>query len=160
MGLMQERFMKLTTESKIEKSILKKVKKAGFFSQNHKNVFSIRYCSYIVVIAIFLLLLLPLLLLILLLLLLLSLLLFLLFFCYYCYFCYFFFCYMELEARTQSALIQLERSPFGRFLTLGCCELKNQVSTQTYLFNPSIQASLECLIINWMLNSRYGPYQL
>ena len=56
--------------------------------------------------------------------------------------------------------IQPEGTPFGMFLTLGCCELKESVSTQTYLHNPSIQHSLECLVINWMVNSHYGPYQL
>ena len=53
--------------------------------------------------------------------------------------------------------IQPDGSPFSRFLTLGCCELKEKVSTRTYLYNHSIQPSLECLAINWMVNSRYGP---
>ena len=56
--------------------------------------------------------------------------------------------------------IQPEGSPFGRFSTLRRCEFKEQVSTQTYLYNPSIQPSLEFLVINWMVNSRYGPYHL
>ena len=43
---------------------------------------------------------------------------------------------------------------------LGCCELKEVVSTQTYLYNPSIQRSRECLVINWMVNFCYSPYQL
>ena len=46
------------------------------------------------------------------------------------------------------------------FLTLGCSELKEQVSTQTYIYNSSLQPSRECLVINWMLNSHYGPYHL
>ena len=54
--------------------------------------------------------------------------------------------------RTSSA----RSGPFGRILTLGCCEL----STQTYLYNPSIQPSLDGLVVNWMVNSLYGPYQL
>ena len=56
--------------------------------------------------------------------------------------------------------IRPEGSPFGRFYILGCCELKEVVSTQTYLNNPSMQPSRECLVINWMVNSCYGPYQL
>ena len=78
----------------------------------------------------------------------LSLLLFLLFFCYYCYF--FLVC----------GSIFSEGSPFGRFLTVGYCELKEYVSTWTYLYNLTIQHCLECLVINWMKNSVYGPFQL
>ena len=59
-----------------------------------------------------------------------------------------------------SGPIRPEGSPFGRFLTLGCWELKEYVSTQTYLYNPSMQPSLECLVINWMVNSGYRPHQI
>ena len=57
-----------------------------------------------------------------------------------------------------SGLIRPEGGPFGRSLTLGCCDLKEYVNIQTYVYNPSIQPSSECLVINWMVNSRYGPY--
>ena len=46
------------------------------------------------------------------------------------------------------------------FVTQGCCELKEEISTRTYVCNPSIQPSPECLVINWIVNSRYGPYHL
>ena len=65
------------------------------------------------------------------------------------FFC--FFCYLE--------PIWPEGSPFGRFLTLGCCD-SELVSTQAYLYNPSVQPSYECLVKNWMVNSCYGSYQL
>ena len=56
--------------------------------------------------------------------------------------------------------IRPEGSPFGRFYILGCCELKEVVSSQAYLYNPSVQPSCECLVINWIVNSCYGPHQL
>ena len=46
------------------------------------------------------------------------------------------------------------------FLTLGCCELKELRGTQPCIYNPSIQPSLKCLVINGMVNSCYGPYCL
>ena len=41
--------------------------------------------------------------------------------------------------------VRPEGSPFSRFLTLGCCDLKDEVSSiaQTYLYNSSMQPSLE-----------------
>ena len=38
--------------------------------------------------------------------------------------------------------------------------MKEQVNTLTCLYNPSIQTSRECLVINWMVNSHYGRYQI
>ena len=77
-------------------------------------------------------------------------------FSFYYYFFYYYYYYYFWIGRP----IRPEGSPFDRFFILGCCELKEVVSTQTYLYNPSIQPSRECLVINWMVNSCYGPYQL
>ena len=87
-------------------------------------------------------------------LLLLSLLIYLFIFYYYYYYYYYYYFFGIRRP------IRPEGTPFGRFYILGCCELKEVVSTQTYLYNPSIQPSRECLVINWMVNSCYGPYQL
>ena len=53
--------------------------------------------------------------------------------------------------------IRPEGSPFGRLFNPEMLRNKELVSTQTYVCNPSIQPSRECLVINWMANSRYGP---
>ena len=60
----------------------------------------------------------------------------------YYYFCYYFACIIIITIAITITFfwyvepIWPEGSPFGRFFTLGCCELKEQVSTQTYLYNP------------------------
>ena len=46
------------------------------------------------------------------------------------------------------------------FSTLGYCKLKDKVNTRTYVSNPSIQPSRECLVIYWKVNSRYGSHYL
>ena len=85
------------------------------------------------------------------------------YYCYYSYHFYHYYNYNYYYYKCYSAIIitvNININPFGRFFILGCCELKEEVSTQTYLYNLSIQPSRECLVINWMVNSCYGPYQL
>ena len=70
-------------------------------------------------------------------------------FCYYCFEVLFFF----FDTWTYSVG---RENLLGNFLTLWCCELKELVSTQTYLYNPSVQPSLECLVINYQLLDNGG----
>ena len=73
-------------------------------------------------------------------------------FCYYCFGVLFFFLIR--------GPIRSEENLLGNFLTLWCCELKELVSTQTYLYNPSVQPSLECLVINYQLLDNGGSKAL
>ena len=71
----------------------------------------------------------------------------------YHYYHYYYFWYSFFIIVTCFFLVREPIRPEG---SLGCCELKEQVSTRTYFYKPLIQLSLECLVINWMVNFRYG----
>ena len=94
------------------------------------------------------------------------------YFCFYLflylfiYFCFYLFLYLFIYLFSL-LLFVWSGDLFGEegvllvgFLTLGCCELKELRGTQPCIYNPSIQPSLKCLVINGMVNSCYGPYCL
>ena len=87
-------------------------------------------------------------------------------FIFYIYFCFYLFLYLFIYLFSlllfvwPGGLFGEEGVLLVGFLTLGCCELKELRDTQPCIYNPSIQPSLKCLVINGMVNSCYGPYCL
>ena len=87
-------------------------------------------------------------------------------FIFYIYFCFYLFLYLFIYLFSlllfvwPGGLFGEEGVLLVGFLTLGCCELKELRGTQPCIYNPSIQPSLKCLVINGMVNSCYGPYCL
>ena len=91
----------------------------------------------------------------------------LLFICYYFYYCYYhydlfylltsFNIYLDTDLLIRGP-IRPEGSPFGWLFNPGMLRDEGVVSTQTFVYNPSIQPSRECLIFSWMVNSHYGLY--
>ena len=53
-----------------------------------------------------------------------------------------------------------EESLFCRIFNPGMLQVEGVSSTETYIYGSSIQPSCECLVINWMVNSRYVLYHL
>ena len=51
-------------------------------------------------------------------------------------------------------------SLFGSIFNPGMLRVEGVSSIKTYIYSSSIQSSRECLVINWMLNSRYVLYHL
>ena len=56
--------------------------------------------------------------------------------------------------------IRPEGKPFGKILALGYYDLQEQASTGAYIYNSTMQPSLGCFVIGWMINSPYGQYHL
>ena len=87
-------------------------------------------------------------------------------FIFYIYFCFYLFLYLFIYLFSlllfvwPGGLFGEEGVLLVGFLTLGCCELKELRGTQPCIYNPSIQPSLKCLVINGMVNSCYGSYCL